>query len=249
MSEPGGGEASVEARLAQRLERGEPALVATVVRTDGRPPSRAGAKLLVEPGAESGPRALAGTLGCSEFDAAALADAAAILAGAVPALRTYAHDLGSIEVYLEPYAPSPLLVVVGDTPVAQHLLDWAPALGFRTLSLPEGEALPGALGGDLYLLHTNHDSPHLPELLADALRRDPPARFLGLMGSRRHTGHHLDALGRRGFSAADLERIQSPVGLDLGARTPAEIALSMLAGLVALRRGAEVRWLDRPRPA
>ena len=67
------------------------------------------------------------------------------------------------------------------------------------------------------------------------------------MGSRRHTGHHLEALAGRGFPAAALERIQSPVGLDLGARTPEEIALSMLAGLVAMRRGAQGGWLDPPR--
>ncbi len=233
----------LEVELARRLERGEEAVLATVVKTDGEPPSRAGAKLLLD---RSG--ALAGTLGCSEFDAAAVAEAPGVLDSGAPAVRRYQHDLGSIEVYLEPYAPAPALVVVADTPVGRRLAQWAPDLGFRTLHVHDGEGLPAELGSDLYLIHTNHDAPDLPDLLADALRREPPPRFIGLMGSRRHTGHHLDALAARGFSAADLERIQSPVGVDLGARTPEEIALSMLAGLVAVRRGRqEVGWLDAPR--
>jgi xanthine dehydrogenase accessory factor len=69
-------------------------------------------------------------------------------------------------------------------------------------------------------------------------------RFVGLMGSRRHTGHHLDALRSRGLSDEQIARVQSPVGLDIGAQTPAEIALSILAGLVAIRRGAAGGWKD-----
>lgn len=232
----------IESELAQRLERGEEAVLATVVKTDGEPPSRPGTKLLLD---RTGP--LAGTLGCSEFDAAAVADTTALLDGGAPALRTYQHDLGSIEVYLEPYAPSPTLVVVADTPVGRALARWAPELGFRTVHVHDGEALPDGLGTDVYLVHTNHDAPDLPAILEAALRRRPPPRYIGLMGSRRHTGHHLDALAKRGFGPEDLDRVQSPVGLDIGARTPEEIALSMLAGLVATKRGQrEVRWLDHP---
>jgi xanthine dehydrogenase accessory factor len=62
------------------------------------------------------------------------------------------------------------------------------------------------------------------------------------MGSRRHTGHHLEALRAHGMPPEQVERIQSPVGLDLGAQTPAEIALSILAGLVATRRGGSAGW-------
>ena len=76
-------------------------MLATVIKLDGEPPSQRGAKLLM-----SRESALAGTLGCSEFDTAALADAASIAASASPLLRTYRHDLGSIEVYLEPHAAS-----------------------------------------------------------------------------------------------------------------------------------------------
>jgi xanthine dehydrogenase accessory factor len=231
-----------EIELARRLERGEEVVLATVVRTDGRPPSHLGAKALLARG-----RALAGTLGCSEFDAAALADAPGLLDVGGPALRTYRHDLGSIEVYLEPHLAQPALLVVADTPVGRALARWAPEVGFRTATAEGLADLPAELGAELYVVHTNHDAPDLPDVLARLLERDPPPRYLGLMGSRRHTGHHLDALAARGFDEAALARIQSPVGIDLGARTPEEIALSMLAGLVAVRRGGPAGWLDAPR--
>jgi xanthine dehydrogenase accessory factor len=223
----------VELELARRLELGEEVVLATVIRLDGEPPSRAGAKALFDAG-----RQLAGTLGCSEFDSQARADAPALLSGEAPGLRTYRHELGSIEVYLEPYLRRPLLVVLGDTPVAASLRTWAPEVGFDVVtSAPEG---PSA--ADLYVVHTDHDAPDLVQSLERLFARRP--RFVGLMGSRRHTGHHLEALRERGLPEAEIAQIQSPVGLDLGAQTPPEIALSILAGLVTLRRGGAGGWKD-----
>src|ERR1700674_883972 len=139
--------ASVEAELARRLALGEEVVLATVIKLDGEPPSSPGSKLLL-----SRTATLAGTLGCSEFDAAALADAAGIAAAGAPSLRTYRHDLGSIDVYIEPHAPAPTLVVFGATPVADSLLRWAPEVGFRTILVetrPErlkGAKWPAAIG-------------------------------------------------------------------------------------------------------
>src|ERR1700694_2041184 len=193
---------SVEEELARRLERGEEVVLATVIKLDGEPPSQPGAKLLM-----SGTTGIAGTLGCSEFDTAALADAPAVARSATPQLRTYRHDLGSIEVYLEPYASAPTLLVFAATPVARALVRWAPEVGFR------------------------------PVLVG---------KLIGLVGSRRHTGHHLEALRAKGVPEAVIARIQSPVGLELGARTAQEIALSILAGLVAVRHGAQGGWKQGP---
>jgi len=67
-------------------------------------------------------------------------------------------------------------------------------------------------------------------------------RFIGLVGSRRHTGHHLEALRAKGVPEEVIARIQSPVGLDLGAVTPSEIALSILAGIVVVRRRGSGGW-------
>ena len=65
------------------------------------------------------------------------------------------------------------------------------------------------------------------------------------MGSRRHVGHHVDQLRGIGFEDQDLARVRSPVGIDLGGRSPEEIALSIAAGVVAARSGRDGGWLDR----
>ncbi len=241
-----------EEELAARLSKGEEVVLATVIRLDGEPPSRTGAKLLMSRSAT-----LAGTLGCSEFDAAALEDASLIADGAQPELRTYRHDLGSIEVYLEPHAAAPTLVVFGATPVARALMRWAPEMGFRPVlvetrpqrlagadwpqALTDLDKLAEALGSEIYAVHTDHDAPDLVHSLEVLLPRNP--RFIGLVGSRRHTGHHLDALRAKGVVEDVIARVQSPVGLDIGAVTPAEIAVSILAGVIARRRGRQGGWL------
>ncbi|HEX9560646.1 MAG TPA: XdhC/CoxI family protein [Candidatus Dormibacteraeota bacterium] len=244
---------SLEEDLAARLGRGEEVILATVIKLDGEPPSRTGAKLLM-----SRTATLAGTLGCSEFDAAALEDASRVADAGAPQLRTYSHDLGSIDVYFEPHAPAPTLVVFGATPVARALLSLAPELGFTPVlvetrpqrltggdwppAITDLERLDSLLGPDVYAVHTDHDAPDLVRSLEVLLPKHP--RFVGLVGSRRHTGHHLEALRAQGVDEGVIARIQSPVGLDIGALTPNEIALSILAGLIAKRQGRDGGWLQ-----
>src|SRR3984893_11605089 len=225
-----------ELELARRLEQGDEVVLATVIRLDGEPPSRAGAKALFDAG-----RQLAGTLGCSEFDSQARADAPGLLSGGEAGGPTSRHELGSIAVSLHPSPPRPLLVVLGDTPVAAALRTWAPEVGFDVATSPP----EGSSAADLYVGHTDHDDPDLVAALERLFARRP--RFVGLVGSRRHTGHHLEALRERGLPEGEIAQIQSPVGLDLGGPTPPEIALSILAGLVTLRRGGAGGWKDAPR--
>jgi xanthine dehydrogenase accessory factor len=240
--------------LASRVARGEPVVVATAVAVRGTPPCRPGQKLLLGPG---GP--LAGTLGCAELDTAAAAHAAGLLALGEPALRTLPHDLGEVDAHLEPYPAPDRLVVLGATPVAIHLLRFARELGYRTVLVeprPERvrpelaeladevrEAPPPVRPGEVVdAVHTDHDAPdvvgHLAELLS------APTRFVGLVASRRHGPALADALRRSGLGDAEVGRLRSPVGLDLGGRTPAEVALSIAAGLVAARCGRRGGFLD-----
>ena len=242
------------AEATRRQEAGEAVVLATAVRTHGSPPCRPGQKLLL---GRDGP--LAGTLGCSEFDTQAVASAPDLLAGGQPTLATYTHELGSVDVYLEPLAPRPLLVVLSATPVAVHLLRGAAELGYATVLVedrvervtPEHVAAAGRVEKSLEALSpgpttdavaTDHDAPGLAGLLGVLLRS--PARFVGMMGSARHTAAHLEHLRAEGLGD-ELERLRTPVGIDLGGRTPAEIALSILAGLVAARTGHDGGWLDR----
>jgi xanthine/CO dehydrogenase XdhC/CoxF family maturation factor len=200
-----------------------------------------------------------GTLGCAEFDAAAVADASGVLASGEPAMRTYRHDLGTVEVYLEPRARRPLLVVLGATPVATWLLRWSRDLGYDTVLVeprsdrvtPEQRELAGRVAGapdDLAAgvpvdaVHTDHEAPLVAEHVAALVRGG--SRFVGVMGSRGHTARHREALLAMGLSDEEVARVRTPVGLDLGGDTPQEIALAILAGLVAARRGRQGGWLD-----
>jgi molybdopterin adenylyltransferase len=232
-----------------------PVVVATALRVHGSPPCRPGQKLLVGP---DGP--LEGTLGCAEFDAGAVRDAPAVLASGEPALRTYEHELGSVEVFLEPRAPRSALVVLGATPVAVWLLRWGRDLGYATVLVepraervtsehkeladqvvadPDSLDLPGAVDA----VHTDHDAPRLAEHVGALVLGG--ARFVGVMSSSRHASPHLDALRRLGLPEEQVAAIRSPVGIDIGSRSPQEIALSILAGLVAARTGRPGGWLDR----
>ena len=235
-------------------ERGGDTLVATAVKVTGTPPCRVGQRMVVSRGA-----IVAGTLGCAEFDDGALADAPAVLASGEPTTRTYTHDLGSVEVFLDPTSATTTvpLLVLSATPVARALATWGPAVGFDVrLVEPRGErltpqdhaarlidlsALDGAAGAAV--VATDHEAPYLVDALERVLATD--AWFVGVMGSARHVGPHLEELRRRGFDDEALARIRTPVGLDIGARTPEEIALSIVAGVVAARNDAGGGWLDR----
>ena len=232
----------------------EETVLATAIRTTGAPPCRPGQKLVV--GRE---RALEGTLGCAEFDAAAIADAAAVLSGGKPVTRVYEHELGTVEVFLEPRAVTDSLIVFGATPISLELLRLTRNLGFeRVLVEPRSQriseahrkeadrvaaSLDGAqLTAATYGVHTDHEAPDLADSLTALLRS--PAPFVGVIGSSRHMGPHLQDLRDRGFGDSDIQRIHTPLGLDLGGRKAEEIALSIAAGLVAARNGRAGGWLD-----
>jgi xanthine dehydrogenase accessory factor len=197
-----------------------------------------------------------GTLGCAEFDDAAVRAAVEIAASGEPEVRTLRHDLGEVEVYLEPHLPAPSAIVVSATDVARALLSHLMALGYDPV-LIETRAERVTLGDeprvasfealdlrpDTVAVLTDHDAPDVTEMLATLLRS--PVRFVGVMGSRRHVGHYVDALRAQGFDDDDLARIRSPLGLDIGGRSPAEIALSIAAGLVADAHDRSGGWLDR----
>jgi molybdopterin adenylyltransferase len=247
-------QSSIESELSARRSAGEELVLATAVGVNGNPPCRLGQKLLLT---RTGP--VGGTLGCAEFDGAAVMDTPGVLDAAVPATRTYTHELGSIDVYLEPFVRSPRLVVFSATPVALQLLRWARDLGFDAVLVESRSERVTAehraaahvvasladvdLDASAAAVHTDHDAPGVTESVADLLRS--PARFVGVMGSARHIGPYMQKLRELGFTEEELARVRTPVGIDIGARTAEEIALSILAGIVADRREADVGWLDR----
>jgi molybdopterin adenylyltransferase len=243
----------VEEQLRARRAAGENVVLATAVRAHGSPPCKVGQKLLV---GRDGP--IAGTLGCAEFDAGALEGTRQVLERGEPLTQTYLHELGSIEVFLEPSVRKPTLLIFSATPVAAALVRWGREVGLEPVVveprterhgvLPEGTDVRTSLDdvdtdADVFAVHTDHDAPGMADAIAAVLRSD--ARFIGVMGSARHVGPHIAALKERVFRESDLARVRSPVGLDIGGRTAEEIALSILAGVVAARHGREGGWLDR----
>jgi molybdopterin adenylyltransferase len=228
---------------------------ARAVKVIGSPPCRVGNRMSIVPGGS-----VSGTLGCAEFDEQAIADAAEVVASGQPQTRTLHHDLGDVEVFFEPHLPPKRLVVVSATDVARALRRLAAPLGYRTIlvearqervTAQDAAAAAGAASSldDLLddrtaLVFTDHDAPGVTVMLGAALRS--PARFIGVMGSRRHVAPYLEDLRAMGFTDEDLARIRSPVGLDLGGRRPEEIALSIAAGLVAAEHGRDAGWMDLP---
>ena len=142
------------------------------------------------------------------------------------------------------------LVAVFTSPVTRYLLHFAGDLGFRTALVepdphrhadaPAAQETATALGasfvdGTADVVVTDHDRPELGAVLRDALAL--PARWIGVMGSPRHPAPHVPALRELGTSESDIARVHRPIGLNIGSRTPPEIALATLAGLLADRNG------------
>lgn len=159
--------------------------------------------------------------------------------------------------FVDVHAPPPRLVVVGAVHIAQHLVPMAVMTGYDVVVVDPREAFasPDRFGG----VTLSHDWPDeaLELLRLDArtavvtLTHDPklddpalhvalrsPAFYIGSLGSRKTHGKRVERLERHGFSDAEIGRIHAPVGLNIGARSPAEIALSILGQVTAVRRGA-----------
>ncbi|MCW2282883.1 xanthine dehydrogenase accessory factor [Rhodoblastus acidophilus] len=218
--------------------------VATVVRSvRGRAPF-AGARAVIAADGFTG--WLSGPAGRDVFRAAkkTLEDGRPLL------LRTRTKA-GALDLLVEPLLPRPNLVIAGAALVAVALADLARRLGFFvTICAPEkdhasfaeadrlvdGFAPPGDLLGDLYIVATQGAEAALP-----ALAR-LPARYLAVVGPRRRLAALKRSLARDGVVPAVLDTIRSPAGLDIGAVTPEEIALAILAEMVAIRRkGQRIR--------
>jgi xanthine dehydrogenase accessory factor len=141
------------------------------------------------------------------------------------------------------------LVAVFASPVATHLLHFGRHLGYETVLLePRPEHVSSSYDGVVVadpveagvdtstdVVVTDHDRADLGPVLRDVLQAGP--RWVGVMGALRHSAPHVAALEGLGVPPEDVARVQRPIGLDIGSRTPPEIAVATLAGLIADRRG------------
>ncbi|MBG0850661.1 XdhC family protein [Streptomyces spinoverrucosus] len=237
--------------VAQSVLEGRPVTVATVI--DG--PAPRGATLAVWPDR------VTGTLGAGGLDVAVTADARGELALGATGLRHYGphgeRRQDVVAVFLHSFAPPPRMLVFGAIDYAAAVARVGDFLGYRVTVCDARPvfATPKRFPPGVevvvdwphrYLRGTDTDErtvicvlTHDPKfdvpLLQEALRR--PAAYIGAMGSRRTHDERARRLTDAGLTARELSRLRSPIGLDLGARTPEEVAVSVAAEIVALRWG------------
>lgn len=138
---------------------------------------------------------------------------------------------GAIEIFLEPVLPAPRVLVVGDTPIAAAVLSLGGELGLDLVPVEGG--VPDPSPNDLGLVVAAHGRDEL-HTLRRGLETGVP--YIGLVASRKRGAGVIAELRADGVPEGHLELIDVPAGIDIGARTPAEIALSILANVVAVRR-------------
>ncbi len=144
---------------------------------------------------------------------------------------------GALEIYIEPVIPEPRLVVVGSSPMAQTLVDLAAALGWRSELVAVDEVGSSTVTGHTIVIVATQG--HGDE---DALERAVSATpaYIGLVASRKRGEAVLTYLAERGIAQTLLDRVHTPVGIDLGHTTHREIAVAVLAELVQRRAAGEL---------
>ena len=262
----------VFAAVSDALDRGEPAALVTIVSTTGSTPQRVGAKMLVfADGRTVG--TIGG--GCYENDAFWKAKEAITNRRPELVHYELSDDFaqetglicgGQMDVYIEPIEPSPELYVIGAGHVGFHLARLASEVGFRVHVVDDREKFANTERFPTAAEIVVEDIPawierstipahayavivtrgHTNDL--DALRALAPRdlRYLGLIGSRAKVARIYDALTEEQMPADLLTRVHAPIGLDIGAVTPQEIAVSILAELIAVKHGkahpAAMKW-------
>jgi xanthine dehydrogenase accessory factor len=210
-----------------------------------------GAKLLVRPGGTT-----LGMLGGGLDEQAVIRDALAMLGQAESGIKTYTTAAGDLSVFIETYPPPPTMFIVGAVHIAIPLVTFAKTLGFRVVvvdargafATPErfahadelimawpDEALEGKLTSNSFVVLLTHD----PKLDDPALKIALPsqARYVGALGSPKTHTKRMARLREEGVPEEQLARLHAPIGLAIGANTPEEIAVSIIAEIVAARHG------------
>jgi xanthine dehydrogenase accessory factor len=252
----------VEAVL-EVLSGRERGALATVVRTSGSTPRKPGARMLLR---HDGTHL--GTVGGGAIEHAVLEALRETLRTGES--RTIAHDLGfdlgmccggRMEVFVEPIEPSPRLWLIGAGHVARPTAALARTVGFDVVvvddreDLNRAERFPGCrieledpvsllrrttLGDGDWVLIVTHDHGLDEKALGLCMQQQP--RYVGLVASRRKAFRLVQRIAARGGSV-DLDRLYAPVGLDVGAATPEEMAVSIVGELIAIRHGKDAEHL------
>ena len=238
----------VIAALNGALEVNQPVALATVVEVLGASPAQPGFKLLVWPDG----RAL-GNVGGGDLEVRVREEAMAALEdGRSRLFHSTSPEEGpdslgrpcggAVTFFVEVYQPAPVLLIVGGGHLGRPLAEMARVAGFlvRVVDVqPERATLPhfdpAAITPWTYVVIMTQT--HLTDEQALHQALDTPAAYVGMIGSRRKVRTIFDHLRADGVPGEQLARVRAPIGLDLGGRGPAEIALAILAEIVQVRCG------------
>jgi xanthine dehydrogenase accessory factor len=244
-----------------RLRReGVPCALATVVRTSGSTPRKSASRMIV-----LGDGSIIGTIGGGRIEKEVTDAALGLIAeGAAARPKVLKYHLtqelamccgGEMEVFVEPMVPEPPLIVCGAGHVARALVPVARSVGFLPWVVDESEEMatparfPDAhqivdsfdvrdwkdvpLDDNTYVVIVTRDHAQDQALLEQLIGRD--VAYLGLIGSRRKIAMFKQRLEARGVSPERFERLRAPIGLDIGAETPEEIAVAIVGEMIATR--------------
>lgn len=249
--------------LATAVDAGKPVALAVIVATRRSVPRHRGTKMLVYPDGTS-----VGTVGGGELEAKVLEAALGTMRHGHPDVVTYdLVDAargdpgicgGSVEVYLEPFMPPHTVYVIGCGHVGRAVVDLAHWLGFRTIAtddradLVTTDAVPQAdvrFSGSIPELLAAHPVPEDASIIVVTRSADldaailpqlaaTPARYIGVMGSKRRWQTTRTELEAAGLARERLDAIHVPIGIDLNAETVEEIAVSILSEVIRVNRTA-----------
>lgn len=238
---------SLFSSIASRIEAEENFLVATIIAG----PQCIGAKAIFKPDGSFEGQAPAAV---GEYIRGELA---ALLSADVRESRTIPSDEGDFQVFLEIFAPPNQVIIIGATETAQALTRLSKELGYRVIisdaraafatetRFPQADRVIKGWPQDVLPTLRMDDSTYVVLLSHDPKFDEPtlhhvlpmPVRYIGAIGSRRTQAQRRERLLAEGFSTEAVNRIHGPIGLDLGGRSAAETALSILAEITAVRYG------------
>lgn len=265
---------SIYQAVAELESRNEPGALCTVVSSQGSTPRRAGSKMLVYAGGT-----FTGTVGGGEMESRVIAEAAEAIREGRPRMLHYQMIDpkrgdpgvcgGQVDIYIEPVLPKPTVVVVGNGHVGRAVVHLAKWLGFRVAVNDDrpGYCTPeSAPGADLYIPTTPAELPQHLEitpwtylvLTTRGMKQDVAglpalletrAAYIGVIGSARRWLATRKQLIEAGIPEIRLDLVHSPMGLELNAETPEEIALSIMAEILMLRDGGDGKPMRYRKPA
>lgn len=243
-------------KLAEAIQSKQPAVLATVIEVKGASPAKVGAQIVL-----LSDRTTIGTVGGGKLEFSVLADAQTVLDQGQPLLTRYAlteegpHAIGTmcggeVSVFIQPFLPPPQLIIVGGGHIGRPLKVMGETVGYEviTVDVEPGRADIPELGAihltaDTYIVLITTD--HVSDETALRLVINSPARYIGMIGSRNKCKTIFDHLRQDGIGEESLGRVYAPIGLDLGGPEPAEIAVAILAEVIAVRRGGKVNSRSR----